>query len=161
MVSASTIRVRRYAAGFLDGALALVLALIPAALPLGAAKGHAFGLGLLLGAAYVLLRDGIPYAEWGSRSLGKRWLGVRPYRTDGAPLDWRTSVRRNSTLGGALAVPALVFLATGFKGIPFDEVLFALAALVVLAEGVLIAIDPVARRIGDRVAHTRVIEARA
>lgn len=155
-----TVRVRRFAAAFLDGVIALILALVPAALaPMG--KGRLFGIGLLLGAAYLLLRDGIPYAEWGPRSLGKRWLGLRPYQVGGAALSWQTSARRNATLGGALAVWALVYLAGGFRGLPFDEVLMWAAVAVVAVEAGLVAAAPDGRRIGDRLAETRVVEARA
>ena len=64
-------------------------------------------------------------------------------------------------MGGAVGVWALLYLAGGYRGIPFGEIVLGLAALVVVAEAVLVAIDPVGRRIGDRIAHTRVVEARA
>ncbi|MDT0632407.1 RDD family protein [Rubrivirga sp. S365] len=159
--AARPVRVRRFAAAFLDGALALTLALVPAALTPGAFKGRMFGVGLLLGAAYLLLRDGLPYAEWGPRSLGKRWLGLRPYCVGGAALTWEVSARRNATVGGALAVWALIYLAGGFRGIPFGGFLLWAAVAVVVIEAVLVAIDPVGRRLGDRIAQTRVVEARA
>ena len=159
--AARPIRVRRFAAALLDGALALTLALVPAALTPGALKGRMFGVGLLLGAAYLLVRDGLPYAEWGPRSLGKRWLGLRPYRLGGEALTWAASVRRNATVGGAFAVWAGVYLAGGFRGVPFGGLLLWAAVAVVVAEAVLVAIDPVGRRLGDRLARTRVIEARA
>ncbi len=159
--SAPPVRIRRFAAAFLDGVLALLIALTPAALTPGVLKGRMFGLGLLLGAAYLLLRDGIPYAEWGARSLGKRWLGIRPYLPRGGALDWQVSARRNATVAGAVAVWALLYLAGGYRGIPFGEIVLGLAALVVAAEAALVAIDPVGRRVGDRIAHTRVVEARA
>ena len=155
------VRVRRFAAALLDGTLALLLALAPAALAPGVLKGRMFGVGLLLGATYLLLRDGLPYAEWGARSLGKRWLGIRPYRVDGEPMTWATSIKRNATVAGAAGVWALLYLVGGYKGIPFGEILLYLALAVVLAEGALIAVDPVGRRFGDRWARTRVIEARA
>ncbi|MEL7416520.1 MAG: hypothetical protein AAGJ92_11615, partial [Pseudomonadota bacterium] len=60
------VRVRRFAAGLLDSTLTLALALAPAALAPGVLKGRMFGVGLLLGALYLLFRDSIPYAEWGA-----------------------------------------------------------------------------------------------
>lgn len=155
------VRVRRFAAAFLDGALALTLALVPAAVTPGAMKGRMFGVGLVLGAAYLFLRDGIPYAQWGARSLGKRWLGIRPYQLGGEALTWASSVRRNATVGGAFAVWAVIYLAGGFRGIPFGGLLMWAAVALVAVEAVLVAIDPVGRRLGDRFARTRVIEARA
>lgn len=154
-------RVRRLAAALLDGTLALLLALALAALVPGVLKGRVFGVGLVLGGAYLLLRDGIPYAEWGPRSLGKRWLGIRPYHVTGTPLTWEGSARRNATIGGAVLVWALIYLIGGYRGIPFGEVFQWLAAAVVVVEAVLVLVDPEGRRIGDRWADTRVIEARA
>ena len=164
MVSAAVappVRARRFVAAALDGALALLIALVPAALTPGVLKGRMFGVGLLLGAAYLLLRDGIPYAEWGARSLGKRWLGIRPYLPRGGDLTWAVSARRNATVGGAALVPALIFLVGGYKMVPFADVLIGLALVAVAAEAALVAIDPVGRRLGDRLADTRVVEARA
>ena len=159
--TARPVRARRLAAALLDGTLALVVALLPATLPLGAAKARLFGVGLLLGALYLLFRDGIPYAEWGPRSLGKRWLGIRPYRIDRAPMDWRASARRNATVGGAALVWSALYLAGGYSGLPFGWVLLYAAVAVVAAEALLVLVDPVGRRLGDRLARTRVIEARA
>ena len=161
MTSVRPTRGRRTAAALLDTALALTLALVPAAFTPGVAKGRVFGLGLLLGTAYILLRDAIPYAEWGARSLGKRWIGIRPYRVGGIPMDLRTSLRRNATIGAAFLVPALMYVAGGYKLIPFGEYLLWACGLLLVAEFALVAVDPLARRLGDRLAHTRVIEARA
>ena len=159
--SARPVRVRRFAAALIDGTLALVVALVPATLPLGAAKARLFGLGLLVGAAYLLLRDALPFGEWGPRSLGKRWLGIRPYRLDRLPMDARASARRNATVGGAAAVWAVLYLGGGYSGLPFGWVLLYAAVAVVVAEAALVLVDPVGRRLGDRLARTRVIEARA
>ena len=159
--TARPVRIRRFVAALLDAALALLISLVPAAVTPGVLKGRMFGLGLLLGAAYLLLRDGIPYAEWGARSLGKRWLGLRPYQIGPSPLTWAASARRNATLAGAVVIWSLLYLAGGYRGIPFgDFVLYAAVALVIV-EAVLVAVDPVGRRLGDRFAGTRVVEARA
>ena len=159
--TARPVRIRRFAAALLDATLALLIALTPAAFTPGVLKGRAFGLGLLLGAAYLLLRDGIPYAEWGARSLGKRWLGIRPYQIGQLPLTWNASLRRNATLGGAMLVGSLLYLAGGYRGIPFGDYVLYAAIAVVAVEALLVAVDPVGRRLGDRLAGTRVVEARA
>ena len=158
--TARPVRIRRFAAALLDGTLALLIALVPAALTPGVLKGRMFGVGLLLGAAYLLLRDALPYAEWGARSLGKRWLGIRPYRLDRLEMSALSSARRNATVAGAALVWALLYLAGGYRGVPFGEIALYLAAAVVAAEAVLVAVDPVGRRLGDRIARTRVLEAR-
>ena len=159
-----TVRVRRGAAAFLDALLALTIALVPAALalPLGAAvQSRVFGLGLLGGTAYLLLRDAIPYAAWGARSLGKRWLGVRPYTVSGGEIDWRTSAKRNATVAAAFGIPAVTYLLGGFRGLPFGEVLLYAALALAVVEAVLVVADREGARIGDRWAGTRVTEARA
>ena len=159
-----TVRVRRFAAAFLDGLLALTIALTPAAFAAtlgGPVQSRVFGVGLLVGTAYLLLRDAIPYAEWGARSLGKRWLGVRPYDIDGGDLDWRTSVRRNATVAAAFGIPAVTYVVGGHRGIPFGQTLLYVAVVLVLGEALLVAIDREGARLGDRWAGTRVTEARA
>lgn len=161
MSRARPVRVRRFAAALLDGTLALLLALIPAAFVPGALKARVFGVGLVLGAAYLLLRDGLPYAEWGARSLGKRWLGIRPYRVTGEPMSWAASARRNATVAVPAVIWAVTYLVGGYRGIPFGGLVVGAALLVVAAEAALVAVDPVGRRIGDRWARTRVLEARA
>ncbi len=161
-----TVRVRRFAAAFLDGLLALTIALTPAAIAgatggSGPVQGRVFGVGLLLGTAYLLLRDAIPYAEWGARSLAKRWLGVRPYDIDGGEVDWRTSARRNATVAAAFGIPAVTYAIGGHRGLPFGETLLYVAVLLALVEGVLVLVDREGARLGDRWAGTRVTEARA
>ena len=159
-----TVRIRRYAAAFLDGLLALTIALAPAAFAVrlgGPVQGRVFGVGLLFGTAYLLFRDAIPYAEWGARSLGKRWLGVRPFSVGGEPVDWRVSMKRNATVAAAFGIPAVTYLLGGFRGLPFGS-LFLYAALALAAvEAVFVAVDREGARLGDRWAGTRVTEARA
>lgn len=159
-----TVRIRRYAAAFLDGLLALTIALAPAALTQsagGPVQSRVFGVGLLVGTAYLLLRDAIPYAEWGPRSLGKRWLGVRPFTVGGEPMTWQTSARRNATVAAAFGIPAVAFLIGGFRGLPFDDSFLYLALLLLAVEAVFVGVDREGARLGDRWAGTRVTEARA
>lgn len=161
MASTRPVRVRRVAAALIDAALALTIALVPAAFTPGIAKARVFGVGLLVGAVYMLVRDAIPYAEWGARSPGKRLIGLRPYRVGALPMDRRTSVRRNATLSAALGVPALMYLGGGYALIPFGDWIIWLCVALVAVETLLVAVDPLGRRLGDRLASTRVIEARA
>ncbi len=161
-----TVRVRRFAAAFLDALLALTIAFTPVAVANAAGgsaaiTGRVFGAGLLLATLYLLLRDAIPYAEWGARSLGKRWLGVRPYDVGGSGLDWRTSAKRNATLAAAFGIPAITYAVGSFRGLPFGQVLLYAALGLAVVEAVLVAVDREGARIGDRWAGTRVTEARA
>ena len=160
MAAAQPHRLRRVAAAALDGAMAIALALLPAALA-PAPKTRAFGAGMLVAAAFVLLRDAIPYGEYGARSLGKRWFGMRPLQMSGAPMDIAASIRRNATLGGALGLIGALKLIGGPRGLVFDGILISVALALIAIEAVLVGIDPVGRRIGDRIARTRVLEARA
>ena len=160
MAAAQPNRLRRFAAAVIDGSIAIAMALLPAALA-PSPKTRAFGVGMLIAAAFILLRDAIPYGEYGARSLGKRWFGMRPYRMSGEPMDLITSVRRNATLAGALGLIGALKLIGGPRGFVFDGILIGLALALIGIEALLVGIDPVGRRIGDRIAHTRVLEARA
>ncbi|MFN3598061.1 MAG: RDD family protein [Rubricoccaceae bacterium] len=157
--AARTVVLRRFAAAFTDVLLALVVGLAAYAL-VPAAKVNAFGAGLLVGCVYLLLRDALPYKDRGARSIGKRAFGVRPVRADGHPVDVRTSLRRNLPLAALFIGEGFLYLVSGYVGLPFAEpVEWALRALL-LAEAVLVAVDPASRRLGDRWADTLVVEAR-
>ncbi|GAB5537569.1 MAG: hypothetical protein Rubg2KO_38180 [Rubricoccaceae bacterium] len=160
MAVAQPTRLRRYAAAALDGGVAIALALLPAALA-PAPKDRAFGAGLILAAAFLLLRDGFPYKEYGARSLAKRWFGMRPVPMSGNPMSLIDSVRRNATLGGAVGFIGVLKLVGGPSGFVFDGLLIGIALGLIAVEALLVGIDPIGRRIGDRIARTRVLEARA
>lgn len=158
-----SVLVRRAGAFALDGAVALFVALV-FAIP-DVAKERFFGLGLLLGGLYLLLRDGLPFRFLGGRSIGKRMLWLLPIRLGGATMDLQTSARRNWTVAMVFLFPGLANLAFGYRqfvlagNIGVNDALLGLFALLVVAEALLVLVDPVARRIGDRLADTRVIEA--
>jgi uncharacterized RDD family membrane protein YckC len=128
---------RRAAAFLIDWLLAVLLSLIPI-------------VGGLLGAGYMLCRDGMNNAVLDRRSLGKRILRLRPVLLSGAPMDLGASIRRNAVL----AAP-LVLLVVPIVGV----VLASLASLVVvIAEIGLVFRSRDGRRYGDRFAGTRVVE---
>jgi uncharacterized RDD family membrane protein YckC len=130
----------RVAAGIVDGALvALVVTLVP-------------WIGWLLGALYLLLRDGIgaPLAE--RRSLGKHLLDLRVVRTDGEPMDIPTSLSRNVSLAAGPLVLVLPFLYVWVLGL-------VIPLVVVLIEVSRLFVDPEGRRLGDKLAGTRVVKA--
>jgi uncharacterized RDD family membrane protein YckC len=52
-------------------------------------------IGGLIGAAYMLTRDGFEFDFMDHRSLGKKLMKLRPVRLDGKPVDIETSMRRN------------------------------------------------------------------
>ena len=55
-------------------------------------------IGPMLGALYLLLRDGFAFEYMDGRSLGKRLIGLRPVRLDGGKMDLATSASRNWTI---------------------------------------------------------------
>ena len=154
--------VRRAGAFALDAAVALFVALV-FAIP-DVAKERFFGFGLLLGGLYLLLRDGLPLGFLRGRSIGKRMLWLLPIRLGGTVMDLQTSARRNVTIAMVFLFPGLANLAFGYRqivlagNIGVNDALLGFFALLVVVEAVLVLVDPVARRIGDRVADTRVIE---
>lgn len=134
---------KRFVAAVIDGAIAVVLSRIPA-------------IGWLLGALYILLRDGFEVSFMDTRSLGKRLMKLRPVRLDGKPMTLAWSLRRNWTLTLASATPVLLLVPIlGWLLIPLLAVVGGLLSLV---EIVLVVTDPEGRRLGDRFADTKVIE---
>ena len=157
-----SVLVRRAGAFTLDALFALIIALTFALVGIG--KERFFGAGLLLGGTYMLLRDGLPLAALRGRSIGKRLLWLLPIRLGGTVMDLQTSARRNWTLALIFLFPGLANLLMGYRqivlagNIGINDALMGLFALLVIVEAVLVLVDPVARRIGDRLADTRVIE---
>ncbi len=134
---------KRLVAGFIDGVLCLLVSSVP-------------GVGILVGIAYLLVRDGLEFSFMERRSIGKQLMKLRPVRNDGRPMDIATSFHRNALLAvgplGALlmAVPLLGWL-LGF--------LIGAAGLVIgVIEVLRIFSDPGGRRLGDDMAETCVLE---
>ncbi len=137
---------KRFVAVLIDGVIAAVLTYIPY-------------IGGLLGALYILLRDGFEFEFMDLRSVGKRVMKLRPVRLDGQPMTLGWSARRNWPLVFASLWRLLLFIPIlGWLFIPL--VLVAGAVLSIL-EAVLVLTDPEGRRWGDRLANTKVIEVEA
>lgn len=156
---------KRFGAAAIDSGIAWIAALLLATV--GAVFGARmafYGIGLLLGAVYVLVRDGLGYAFMDRRSIGKKLLKLRPVRLDGGAVDRGASIRRNATLAAGGAALGLSYLMGGLE-LFFLAGLFWylswLTGLLGLAEAVLVIVDKDGRRIGDRQANTQVIESEA
>jgi uncharacterized RDD family membrane protein YckC len=134
----------RFFAALIDVAVSVVVSFIPA-------------VGGLLAAAYWLVRDGLDLDFMDGRSLGKKALKLRPIRLDGQPMDLATSMMRNwmFALGGVVSFLLFIPIIGWLLMIPV--ILAALALGIV--ELVLVVTDPEGRRIGDRMAGTRLTAA--
>ncbi|MEL6616201.1 MAG: RDD family protein [Bacteroidota bacterium] len=157
-----SVLVRRAAAFVLDMSFALTIALSFAVSE--TAKERFFGAGLLLGGLYLLFRDGLPIPKLRGRSIGKRMLWLLPIRLGGTTMDWKASAKRNWSIAMVLLFPGLANLTMGYRqivlagNIGVNDALLGGFAVLLIIEALLVLVDPVARRIGDRIANTRVIE---
>jgi uncharacterized RDD family membrane protein YckC len=128
---------KRFVAALIDGILAGVVGVIPV-------------VGGLIGAAYMLVRDGLDLDFMDGRSLGKKVMKLRPVRLDGAAMDIATSVKRNIPFAIGPAIMIIPIL---------GWILGPVVALVIgLVEAVLVLTDEQGRRMGDKLAETMVIE---
>ena len=114
------------------------------------------GLGMLVGAAYILLRDGLAFDFADGRSIGKKLMKLRPLRLDGGPMTMEVSARRNWTLAAGNAFMGAAYLILGW-GALFATPIAMLGGLLGLAEAILVLVDNNGRRIGDKTGNTQVI----
>ena len=121
----------------------------------------AFGIGLvpfiggIVGTAYWLVRDGLDIDFMDRRSIGKKVMKLRPVTLDGQPMDIMVSVKRNWMFA---LVGIGQFLMFTIVGIVLAIPLFVIAFVIGIIEVVLVITDAEGRRLGDKIAATRVIE---
>ena len=108
--------------------------------------------GGILGAAYILGRDGFDFEFMDGRSLGKKLMKLRPVRADGGKMDLTTSAMRNwpLALGALISIPVLGWIAA--------IVLIPASIILGILELILVLTDDEGRRWGDRLAGTKVVE---
>lgn len=134
---------KRAIAAIIDGAIAGAVGLIPV-------------IGGIIGALYILLRDGFEFEFMNGRSVGKTLMKLRPVRLDGGKMDLATSARRNWTVAlGSLATFLLIVPILGW--LLYIPVLIA-AVVIGIVEIVSVVNAPDGRRWGDKLAGTKVIE---
>lgn len=133
----------RFVAALIDGLVASLLGGVPF-------------LGALIGAGYLVVRDGMQVGALKYRSVGKYVMGLNVVRLDGRTMDIEVSVQRNWMFGIGIVGAAVA-------RVPFVGGILALA--VGLAAVALVAYevynvytDPSGRRWGDRLGNTRVVE---
>jgi uncharacterized RDD family membrane protein YckC len=134
---------KRIVAALIDLAIAFVVGFVP-------------GVGQLLGAAYMLLRDGLDLDFMNHRSIGKQAMKLHLESVDGEPLELITSIKRNWMFALGPLVPLLLIIPIlGWLMIPF--VGFAALALGI-TELILALTDADGRRLGDKWAGTMIVE---
>lgn len=109
--------------------------------------------GLILSATYYLVRDGLDLPFMDRRSVGKKLVGLRPLRLDGAPMDLETSIQRN----WVFVVGTLSFLALGEGYLAW--LVSTAGTILFFYEVFRVLQDPHGRRWGDVLANTQVVEA--
>ncbi len=133
---------KRFIAAVIDAVIAVFVGFIPF-------------IGGLIATAYWLVRDGLDVEFMDHRSLGKKIMKLRPVTLDGAPVDIMTSMKRNwmFALGGV----AQLFAST-IIGLIIALPLLVLVVVIAVVEIVLVLSDSEGRRLGDKIANTKVIE---
>jgi len=134
--------IRRFVAYLIDSVLVAILSIIPV-------------LGPIVGATYILLRDGFDFGFMRYKSLGKSImkLEVVAFGKENKQSDFNISLNRNwvLTLAPVISIVPVIGTAIGvFVGV-----------IVVLTEGIKIIIDSNGRRFGDGFANTQVVLASA
>ena len=129
---------KRFIALIIDGVISGIISLIP--------------FGGLLGAAYMLLRDGLDIEFMDNRSIGKKIMKLRPVTMDGSKCDLMISVKRNwmFALGPIVMIPIIGWILIPIVGLA--------AMIIAVVEVVLVLTDDEGRRWGDKLADTKVIE---
>jgi uncharacterized RDD family membrane protein YckC len=134
---------KRFIAAIIDAAIAAVVGFIPF-------------IGGFIGAAYILLRDGLAYDIMDHRSVGKRLMKLRPVALDGGVVDINTSIKRNWMFAlGALTQPLLFFPIIGWV---LMSAIGGAALIIGIMEIVLVITNKEGRRWGDQLANTKVME---
>ncbi|MCK4271511.1 RDD family protein [bacterium] len=135
---------KRFLAALIDVGCAFVVGLIPI-------------IGGLIGAAYMLLRDGLEFDFMDHRSIGKKVMKLRPVMLDGGGnIDTITSVKRNWMFALGAIVQVLMYIPViGWALIPVVGVISLILGII---EIVLVLTDPEGRRMGDKLAGTKVVE---
>jgi uncharacterized RDD family membrane protein YckC len=134
---------KRFIAALIDGLLAGGVSMVPV-------------IGGIVGAAYILLRDGLTIDFMDRRSIGKKLLKLRPVRADGQPMDPETSIKRNITL--CIGAVGAIFWIIPILGWIIAILLGLVGLVVAVIEMVLVLTDAQGMRMGDKLAGTKVIE---
>lgn len=133
---------KRLIAGLIDFVIGMLLAVLPF-------------IGSILAAAYWVVRDGLEVEFMNHRSIGKAIMKLQPVHMDGSHTNIEDSIRRNWMFAPGALIPFLVYSVIGLVLVPPVALAVIILAIV---EVYLILTDTDARRLGDRLADTIVIE---
>ena len=145
---------KRVIAGLIDG---LIGAVLSAVIPF-------LGIGYLLGGAYVLTKDAIMLEllkdpAWKGQSVGKRVMRLKVVGPRGSDIDIALSAKRNWPLAlGQLISFLVALMPIGTMAWSSWSLIGSVSSIIGIIEIVLVLTDPQGRRLGDRLADTRVIE---
>jgi uncharacterized RDD family membrane protein YckC len=133
---------KRFVAALIDNLIGFVLSFVVGlAIPF---------VGGILGAAYILLKDGLELDFMDKRSIGKKLMKLRPVRLDGGTMDINTSIMRNWPLAIGSIISIIPLLGWVFGPL--------VALVFVVIELVLVLTDTEGKRLGDKFANTKVVE---
>jgi uncharacterized RDD family membrane protein YckC len=134
---------KRFIAALIDGLLAGGVSILPF-------------IGGIIGAAYILLRDGLDLEFMDRRSIGKKLMKLRPIRLDGQAMDLETSLKRNVPL--CIGALGSIFWVIPILGWIVAILLGVIGLIVAIVEVVMVLTDPEGRRMGDKLGSTKVVE---
>ena len=136
----------RIVADFIDFFIACLPALVLAL------QGH-WTWGAPVAALYLLIKDGMPLPPLDFKSIGKKIVGlhVEVESTGVSHLDPQASILRNVLPVAGLLVFPLIYMASA-------PAAFVVAILAPVVELAILLRDPNGRRIGDRMAGTKVLD---
>lgn len=134
---------KRFIAAVIDAVVAMVLGFIPL-------------VGSIVGAGYMLVRDGLELDFMDGRSIGKKVMKLRPVTNDGSKMTIEKSIRRNWMFGLGAFHGILLFIPV------LGWILMFIISIVGLLIGIFeifkVLTDAEGRRIGDNMAGTKVVE---
>ncbi|MCK9582481.1 MAG: hypothetical protein M0Q46_02495 [Endomicrobiales bacterium] len=143
--------IRRFVAYLIDCILVAVISLIPV-------------LGLIVGATYILLRDGFDFGFMRYKSLGKSLmkLEVVAFNKENKQSDFNVSLNRNWILALPLViviVSIIVIVPIIGTGMVVGVIVIGMVVgvIVVFTEGIKTIVNVNGRRFGDGFANTQVI----
>lgn len=137
----------RLGAALIDGVIAFILTTLLGGIPL---------LGGVVGAAYLVVRDGLELGPVRYRSVGKYLMGLGLVRMDGQPVTLETSLLRNWMFG--LGAVGGILVAVPIVGGLIAPVASIGGLTLILFEVYNVFSDPSGRRWGDRLGNTRVVQ---